>query len=42
LPGIVGSMMANLTLKIMTGLPLQLNQITLIDTLEWRFQTIDF
>lgn len=42
LPGIVGSMMANLTLKIMTDLPLQLNQITLIDTLEWRFQTIDF
>lgn len=42
LPGIVGSMMANLALKIITDLPLQLNQITLIDTLEWRFQTIDF
>lgn len=42
LPGIVGSMMANLALKIMTDLPLQLNQITLIDTLEWRFQTIEF
>lgn len=42
LPGIVGSMMANLALKIMTDLPLQLNQITLIDTLNWRFQTIDF
>ncbi|GAA5099376.1 HesA/MoeB/ThiF family protein [Chryseobacterium ginsengisoli] len=42
LSGIVGSMMANLALKIMTDLPLQLNQITLIDTLHWRFQTIDF
>lgn len=42
LPGIVGSMMANLTLKLITDLPLQLNQITLIDTLEWRFQTVDF
>lgn len=42
LPGIVGSMMAHLTLKILTDLPLKLNQLTLIDTLEWRFQTIDF
>ena len=42
LPGIVGSMMSNLALKIITDLPLNLNQITLIDTLTWRFQTIDF
>lgn len=42
LPGIVGSMMANQALKIITDLPLNLNQITLIDTLNWRFQTIDF
>lgn len=42
LPGIVGSMMANLALKIITELPLHGNQITLIDTLHWRFQTIDF
>jgi len=42
LPGIVGSMMTNLALKIMTDLPLQLNQMALIDTLEWRFQTIEF
>ncbi|WBV59069.1 HesA/MoeB/ThiF family protein [Chryseobacterium camelliae] len=42
LSGIVGSMMVNLILKIITDLPLNLNQITLIDTLEWRFQTIDF
>jgi molybdopterin-synthase adenylyltransferase len=42
LPGIVGSMMANLTLKIILDLPLHLNQLTLIDTLNWRFQTLDF
>jgi molybdopterin-synthase adenylyltransferase len=42
LPGIVGSMMANLALKIITDLPLQLNQLTLIDTLNWRFQTVEF
>lgn len=42
LPGIVGSMMADLTLKLITDLPLPLNQITLIDTLNWRFQKIDF
>ncbi|WP_394666046.1 HesA/MoeB/ThiF family protein [uncultured Chryseobacterium sp.] len=42
LPGIVGSMMANLALKIITDLPLPLNQLTLIDMLNWRFQTVDF
>ncbi|MGK6343143.1 HesA/MoeB/ThiF family protein [Chryseobacterium sp. DT-3] len=42
LPGIVGSMMALQVLKIITELPVQPDQLTLIDTLEWRFQTIDF
>lgn len=42
LSGIVGSMMAHLALKIITDLPLNQNQLTLIDTLEWRFQTIYF
>ncbi|EJL71142.1 HesA/MoeB/ThiF family protein [Chryseobacterium populi] len=42
LPGIVGSMMAHLALKIITGLPVTTNQITLTDTLNWQFQTIDF
>ncbi|WP_160138000.1 HesA/MoeB/ThiF family protein [Chryseobacterium sp. c4a] len=42
LPGIVGSMMALQTLKIITDLPVNLNQLTLIDTLSWRFQTLDF
>lgn len=42
LPGIVGSIMAMQALKMITGLPLQTNQLTLIDTLNWKFQTIDF
>lgn len=42
LPGIAGSMMAGLALKIITDLPLPLNQMTLMDTLEWRFQTVEF
>lgn len=42
LPGIVGSMMANQALKMMTDLPLNINQITLIDTLSWHFEVIDF
>lgn len=42
LPGIVGSMMALQTLKIITGLPVNPNQLTLIDTLNWRFQSLDF
>lgn len=42
LPGIIGSMMALQVLKILTDLPVSSNQITLVDTLDWRFQTIDF
>lgn len=42
LPGIVGSMMALQTLKIITDLPVSINQLTLIDAMDWRFQTIDF
>ena len=42
LPGIVGSMMADLALKIIIGLPVPINQLTLIDTLHWNFQTLEF
>ncbi|WP_223601389.1 HesA/MoeB/ThiF family protein [Chryseobacterium sp. GVT01B] len=42
LPGIIGSMMALQTLKIITDIPVSVNQLTLVDTLDWRFQTIDF
>lgn len=42
LPGIIGSMMSLQTLKIITDLPVSVNQLTLVDTLSWRFQTIDF
>ncbi|RXM38796.1 thiamine biosynthesis protein ThiF [Chryseobacterium sp. CH21] len=42
LPGMIGSMMALQALKIITDLPVIVNQLTLVDTLSWRFQTIDF
>ncbi|MDR2237603.1 MAG: HesA/MoeB/ThiF family protein [Chryseobacterium sp.] len=42
LPGIIGSMMAMQALKLITDLPVNVNQLTLVDTLEWRFQTLDF
>ncbi|WP_312903176.1 HesA/MoeB/ThiF family protein [Chryseobacterium taichungense] len=42
LPGMVGSMMAGQVLKIIADLPLQLNQMTLIDMLNWQFFTVDF
>jgi len=42
LPGIIGSMMALQTLKIITDLPVSVNKLTLVDALDWRFQTIDF
>lgn len=42
LPGIVGSMMANLVLNIITGLPVSVNKLTLVDTFSWTFQTVDF
>jgi adenylyltransferase/sulfurtransferase len=42
LPGMIGSMMALQTLKIITNLLVSVNQLTLVDTLSWRFQTIDF
>lgn len=42
LPGIAGSMMAMQVLKMITGLPVHTDQLTIIDALNWRFQTIDF
>lgn len=42
LPGMIGSMMAMQVLKIITDLSIPPDQLTLIDTLHWRFQTIDF
>lgn len=42
LPGIIGSMMAMQVLKIITGLPVDINKLTLVDTYYWRFHTIAF
>ncbi|PUB32663.1 adenylyltransferase/sulfurtransferase [Elizabethkingia sp. YR214] len=42
LPGIVGSMMAMQTLKIIADLPVITNQLTIVDTLNWNFLKIGF
>lgn len=42
LPGIIGSMMAMQALKIITGLPVATNQLTIIDTLHWNFMKVQF
>lgn len=42
LPGIVGSMMAMLALKVICDLPVETNQLTIIDTWGWRFTNISF
>lgn len=42
LPGIIGSMMAHQTLKIITELPVNTNEILLFDSLKWTFERINF
>jgi len=42
LAGIVGSMMALLTLKMTLNLPVETNQLTVIDSLHWKFHLIEF
>lgn len=42
LPGIIGAMMAMQALKIITGLPVDTNQLTIMDTLHWNFTKVRF
>lgn len=42
LAGIIGSMMAMQALKIITGLPVATNQLSIIDTLNWNFMQISY
>ncbi|MCL7987463.1 HesA/MoeB/ThiF family protein [Sphingobacterium sp. lm-10] len=42
LPGIIGSMMAMLALKVIIGLPVDTNQLTIVDTMQWNFTKINF
>lgn len=42
LPGIIGSLMAMQVLKIIAGLPVDVNKLTLVDTMHWRFSTVAF
>lgn len=41
-PGIIGTMMAQETLKIILGLPHLHNELLLIDTKKWNFKTLTF
>lgn len=42
LPGIIGSMMAHETLKLITGLPVLTNELLLLNTLEWQLTRLQF
>ena len=42
LPGIIGTMMAHETLKIITNLPCLTNELIIFNTLEWRFVKLKF
>ncbi len=42
LPGVVGSLMAMQVLKIITGLPVDTDQLLIIDTLGWTFSKVSF
>lgn len=42
LPGIIGAMMAMQALKIITGLQVDTNQLTIVDTLHWNFMKVQF
>lgn len=41
-PGIIGTMMAQETLKIILNLPVLTNQLLLIDTLQWQFTKLSY
>lgn len=42
LPGIIGTMMAQETLKLIVGLPCLINTLVIFDTLAWRFTKLSF
>ena len=42
LPGIIGSMMAMQVLKMITGLPVAINQLTVVNTWRWNFTQLKF
>jgi molybdopterin/thiamine biosynthesis adenylyltransferase len=42
LPGIIGTMMAHETLKLILGLPALNNELVLFDTIHWNFTKLNF
>lgn len=42
LPGVIGTIMAQETIKLVAGLPLEVNQLMLISTLHWNIKKLKF
>lgn len=42
LPGVIGTMLAHETIKLITSLPVQVNQLRIINTLDWQIQKLEF
>jgi len=42
LPGIIGTIMAQETIKLVAGLPLEVNQLMLISTIHWNIKKLKF
>lgn len=42
LPGVIGTIMAQETIKLVAGLPLEVNQLMLISTLNWNIKKLKF
>jgi molybdopterin/thiamine biosynthesis adenylyltransferase len=42
LPGIIGTMMAHETLKLIMGLPILENELVIFNTLNWNFRKLNF
>ena len=42
LPGVIGTIMAQETIKVIAGLPLEINQLMLVSTLNWNIKKLKF
>lgn len=42
LPGVIGTMLAHEAIKIITGLPIAVNQLRIINTMDWQILKLEF
>lgn len=42
LPGVIGTMLAHEAIKLITNLPVAVNQLRIISTLDWQIQKLEF